>query len=216
MHISVDGVGGSDAPGAGTAVARPVPGGDRAVAPLSAGPRDVLLVGDSVLVLVADDLARRINATLHVDGADCRRLDRAVIGPCGGVPSGVQVSDGVTAVRNAVRVLADEGVVPDAAVFVLANNSSITEADLADVMDATATIPHVWWVTTRIDGFGRQDPNNRMLASLADSDPRAGIVDWFEASAGRDWLSDNVHPNEVGQTALARLISDRLDCGCTS
>lgn len=181
-----------------------------------AGAEPILLFGDSLAVLIADELATMLPNPLVVDGADCRRLDRSVIGPCGGVPAGAEVSDGVTAVEDAVATLAGRGIVPDAAVFVLANNSSVSEADLAAVMEATAGIPHVWWVTTRIDGYGRQDPNNRMLAALAAADPRAGVVDWYAASVDRPWLADNVHPNEVGQAALARLVHDRLLCGCTS
>lgn len=180
-----------------------------------AGP-DLLFVGDSVLVLIADELAGRIEGTLHIDGADCRRLDRAVTGPCGGVPSGVDVDSGLDAVRAAVADLAAEGIVPDAIVLVLANNASVGRPDLDAVMEATAGIPHVWWVNTRIEGFGRQDPNNRALAELAAADPRAGVVDWFTASAERDLLADNVHPDEAGQAALAQLIRDRLRCGCTA
>lgn len=176
-------------------------------------PGDVLLVGDSVLVLVADDLAANVGSTLHVDAADCRRLERSITGPCGGVPAGVEVAGGIDAVRSALAAAERP---PDAAVFVLANNSSITRADVDAVMAATAGIDHVWWVNTRIVGFGRQDPNNRVLAEVAATDPRAGLVDWFTASEGEAWLTDNVHPNDAGQAELAALIEDRLRCGCTA
>lgn len=176
-------------------------------------PGDVLLVGDSVLVLVLDDLAGRLRAPLRVDGADCRQLGAAVSGPCGGVPTGIRVDSGIDAV-GAAR--AGEGTAPGSAVFVLANNASITRTELDAAMTAADGIDHVWWVNTRIEGFGRQDPNNRLLAELVDDDPRAGLVDWFAASEGQDWLADNVHPNDEGQEALAALIEERLRCRCTA
>ncbi len=176
----------------------------------------MLLVGDSVAALVADDLARRLRPELHVDGVDCRRLDQPIVGPCGQVDTGVEVDDGVTTVTDAVEALAAEGIVPDSAVFVLADNSSITRSELDAAMRSAAGIDHVWWVNTRIEGYGRQDENNRLLDELAADDPRAGVVDWFTASAGEDWLTDHVHPNDAGQAALADLIVDRLLCACTA
>ena len=177
--------------------------------------RHVLLVGDSVAVIVADELARDLRAELHVDAVDCRRLDRPIVGPCGQVPAGVEVDDGVSALARAVDDLAAAGIVPDAAVLILADNSAVTRSDLDAAMRAAAGIAHVWWVNNRT-GFGRQDPNNRLLDQLAADDPRAGVVDWFSASEGQDWLADNVHPNDAGRTALARLIADRVRCACTA
>ncbi len=174
----------------------------------------VVFIGDSVLVSVVDDVARRLRSTMHVDTADCRRLDQDVTGPCGNVPAGVIVHDGVEAVETIVSSLAVDGIVPDAAVVVLANNSSITDDLLDEVMALTVGIDHVWWVNTRIDGFGRQDSNNRLLDDLTAADDRAGLVDWYSASRGQPWLRDNVHPNDIGQVELADLIVDRLHCAC--
>lgn len=176
-------------------------------------PGEVLLVGDSVLVLVADELAARVSSTLVVDAADCRQIDATITGPCGGVPGGVSVTSGLAAMDDARNA---EDAPPDAAVIVLANNSTVTRAEVDAVMDATTGIDHVWWVNARITGFGRQDLNNQVLAELAEQDPRAGLVDWHADSEGQDWLADNVHPNEPGQAALAALIADRLRCGCTA
>lgn len=177
-------------------------------------PDDILLVGDSVMVLVTDDLATRLSSELHIDAADCRRIDIPIEGPCGGVPAGSVVPDGVEALLEQRATLADEGIVPEVAVVILANNSTVTDARLDEAMAAIPDIPRVWWVTSRIEGFGRQDPNNRALAALAERDPRAGVVDWFAASEGRDWLADNVHPNDVGQRALGRLIAEHIICDC--
>lgn len=177
-------------------------------------PDDVLLVGDSVMALVADDIALRLSSELHVDAADCRRIDMDVQGPCGAVPSGVVVSDGVEALTDQHRDLAAGGVTPDVAVVILANNSSLTDERLDAAMAAVPDVARVWWVTTRIEGFGRQDPNNRALAALAERDPRARVIDWFEASEDEDWLADHVHPNEEGQRALGRLVARHVACDC--
>lgn len=178
----------------------------------TAGPvaDDIVLVGDSVLVLVADELAGLLDATLHVDAADCRTLARPVTGPCGGVPAGVTVDSGLDALE---RSLAGRAEPPDAAVLVLANNASVDAGQLDAAMAASSGIDRVWWVNTRIDGFGRQDSNNRLLDELAARDPRARVVDWFSASEGEGLLADNVHPNDVGQRRLARLIAGHLRDG---
>lgn len=177
-------------------------------------PDHVLMVGDSVLVLVADDVAANLSSELHVDAADCRRIDADVQGPCGAVPAGTLVDDGIDALGREHADLAARGVVPEAAVVVLANNSSLTDERLDEAMATVADIGRVWWVTTRIDGFGRQDPNNRALADLAARDERARVIDWYAASEGEPWLADHVHPNDAGQLALGRLIADHVACDC--
>lgn len=192
----------------------PQHGAPDAVDPPDAAPDEVLVVGDSVAVLVADDLARALDAALYVDGADCRELGDTLPGGCGGVPAGAEVESGIDAIRSSLTALASEGVEPDVAVLVLADNSSITAAQLDEAMAAAAGITKVWWVNARIDGFGRQDTNNALLDALAERDPRAGVVDWYGASVDEDWLADHVHPNEIGQAAYARLVARHVECGC--
>ncbi len=197
----------------------PVGGALRAEVPPPDDPRpgavehEVLLYGDSVAVLVADDLALELDAPLVVDAVDCRRLDRGFTGPCGGVPSGAAVPSGVDGVAPAAATLDDPASAE--AVVVIANNAALDAGDLDATMAALAPLPRVWWVTTRVDGRGWQDPNNRLLTELADRDPRAEVIDWFGASEGRDWLVDNVHPGDEGQAALADLVAAHLRCGCT-
>jgi hypothetical protein len=182
--------------------------------PTGAAPDEVLVVGDSVAVLVADELAAALEAALYVDAADCRELGDRLPGGCGGVPDGTAVESGIEAIRSSLATLAADGVVPDVAVLVLADNSSITTAELDEAMEAAGGITRVWWVNARIEGFGRQDTNNALLDDLAAREPRAGVVDWYGASADEDWLADHVHPNEVGQAAYARLVARHVECGC--
>lgn len=196
-----------------------VDGALRAEVPRARGPRrgaiehEVLLYGDSVALLVADDLAIELDAPFVVDAVDCRRLDRGFTGPCGGVPRGVDVPSGVDGLGPAAAMLDEPS---DAvAIVVIANNAAIDARDLDQAMALLRPLRRVWWVTARVDGRGWQDPNNALLADLAARDPRAGVIDWFAASEGRGWLVDNVHPGDDGQAALARLVAAHLRCDCT-
>lgn len=174
----------------------------------------ILAVGDSVLVLIADELAARLDGALTIDGTDCRRLDQGFTGSCGQVPAGTRVLGGIDAIAHDVADLGLRNISPTVGVVVLANNSSLAADDLDAAMAAFGPVEAVYWVNTRIDGFGRQDPNNRALDALAERNPRAIVVDWFAASADRDWRDDHVHPNAAGQIALADLIADAIACGC--
>ena len=179
--------------------------------------RPVLLVGDSVLVSIADDLAGVADAALHVDAVDCRTLAEELDGGCGGVPAGATIDSGLDAVEGAIDLVAPtEGAGrAGVAVLVLANNATFSPEDLDAAMAATGGAHRVWWVNARIEGFGRQDINNGLLEDLAARDPRAGVIDWFGASEGHDdWFTDHVHPNDEGQARLAELIADHLSCDC--
>jgi hypothetical protein len=197
----------------------PVDGALRADVPPPEEPRpgaiehEVLLYGDSVALLLADDLAVELDAPLVVDAVDCRRLDRRFTGPCGGVPAGTDVPSGLAGLTPAAAVLDDPATA--VAVVVIANNAALDADDLDAAMAALATLPRVWWVTTRVEGRAWQDPNNRLLAELAQRDLRGRLIDWFAASDGEGWLVDNVHPGEEGQSALADLIAAHLRCDCT-
>lgn len=203
----------------GRQVPEPVAGALRAHVPAepelaaSAEAAEVLLFGDSVAVLFADDLAGRLLAPLTVDAVDCRRLDAGFQGPCGGVPSGTAAAPGLDdLVARAGELAQPEQTV---AVVVIANNAALRQEDLEAAMAAMADLRRVWWVTSRVDGRGWQDPNNRLLAELADRHANAGVIDWFAASEGQDWLADNVHPDDEGQASLARLVADHVACDCT-
>lgn len=174
---------------------------------------EVFLFGDSVAVLLADDLALALDAPMVVDAVDCRRLDAGFDGPCGGVPAGTEVARGLDDLAPAAGHLDDPS--RAAAVVVIANNAALRADHLDDAMAALPALPRVWWVTARVSGPAWQDPNNRLLAELAARDSRAGLIDWFAASEGQDWLADPVHPNDEGQAALAELVAAHIECDCT-
>jgi hypothetical protein len=172
----------------------------------------VLLFGDSVAVLVADDLAAELDGPLVVDAVDCRRLDAGFRGPCGGVPAGTEVGASLDTLAANAAGVTDPDIV---GVVVLANNAALRAEDLDRAMAALDGFHRVWWVTARVFGPAWQDPNNALIVDLATRDPRAGVIDWFAASEGRDWLNDGVHPNDEGQAALAALVADHVRCDCT-
>lgn len=174
---------------------------------------ELLLFGDSVAVLVADELARELDRPLEVDAVDCRRLDRGFDGPCGGVPAGDVVAAAVDDLAPAVARLDDPA--SATAVVVIANNAALVAEDLDASMAALQPVPRVWWVTTGVAGRAWRDPNNALLADLAAREPRAGLVDWFAASDGKPLLADHVHPDDAGQAVLADLIADHVRCDCT-
>lgn len=174
---------------------------------------EVLLYGDSVALLLADDLATSLRAPLTVDAIDCRRLDAGFDGPCGGVPAGTEVASGLQDLARAANELEQPS--SSVAVVVIANNAALRADQLDAAMATLGDVPRVWWVTARVGGRGWQDPNNALLAELAANDERAGVIDWFAASEGEDWLTDDVHPDDEGQAALAELVTAHLECDCT-
>ena len=200
-----------------TRVPDPTGGSLRAEVPApdeaQAATNELFLFGDSVAVLLADDLAVALDAPMVVDAVDCRRLDAGFDGPCGGVPAGTEVASGLEDLAPAAENLDDPA--GAAAVIILANNAALRADDLDEAMAAIPALPRVWWVTARVSGPAWQDPNNRLLAELAERDPRAGVIDWFAASEGQDWLADPVHPNDEGQAALAELVTAHIECDCT-
>lgn len=183
------------------------------VEPTEAAIGEVLLYGDSVALLLADDLAAALSEPLTVDAVDCRRLDAGFEGPCGGVPAGTTVASGLEDLERAAGELEQPSAA--AAVVVIANNAALRAEQLDAAMATLTGVPRVWWVTARVGGRGWQDPNNQLLDELAARDERARIIDWFAASAGQDWLADNVHPDDQGQAALAELVAAHLECDCT-
>lgn len=177
------------------------------------GDHTTLFIGDSVLVSVTDDLAGLVDGDLVFDAAECRRLAETVRIRCGGT-SVREISSGIVRIETAMTILAASGIVPDAVVLVLANNSTVEPEHLDEAMDLLDAVPQVWWVNARIRGYGRQDLNNEALDDLARRESNADVIDWYGESDDPDWFRDHVHPNDRGQRSLADLIGDHLDCGC--
>ncbi len=82
------------------------------------------------------------------------------------------------------------------------------------ILDATATVPHVYWVTIREvrDYYG---PANQIVREVAAGRPNVTVVDWHAATAGAADLtsSDGLHLNGAGAARMAQVVSDAVVAG---
>jgi hypothetical protein len=82
------------------------------------------------------------------------------------------------------------------------------------IMDATAGVPHVYWVTIREvrDYYG---PANQIVREVAAGRPNVTVVDWHAATAGSTDLtsSDGLHLNGAGAARMAQVVTDAVVAG---
>ena len=82
------------------------------------------------------------------------------------------------------------------------------------IMDATAGVPHVYWVTIREvrDYYG---PANQIVREVAAGRPNVTVVDWHAATAGATDLtsSDGLHLNGAGAARMAQVVTDAVVAG---
>jgi hypothetical protein len=168
-------------------------------------PNEVLFVGDSVLVSIEDELDQQGEVEADVYAVECRALESPAYGPCGSVPAGTTITSGLDALSEALVEHPD----PDAIVLVLANNSLVTDEAVDQAMALIPPDRPVWWVLPLVDREWEQD-NVDTLRSAQKRYPAIGIIDWPALARGKPWLRDEVHPNDIGQQALAGLIINRL------
>lgn len=149
--------------------------------------RDVVLIGDSLSVSAANELAVAIPGVL-VDAAEGRQF---------------------AAAPERLTALADRLDTADAVVIALGTNGPIAEADLDSVMQlASGTrvvfvnihVPRPW-----------ESINNAALIAAADR-YGAGLVDWKSAAAANGaWLSsDGYHLSGTGRSEWAALVAATL------
>jgi lysophospholipase L1-like esterase len=82
------------------------------------------------------------------------------------------------------------------------------------IMDATAGVPHVYWVTIREvrDYYG---PANQIVRDVAAGRPNVTVVDWHAATAGATDLTsgDGLHLNGAGAARMAQVVTDAVVAG---
>jgi lysophospholipase L1-like esterase len=82
------------------------------------------------------------------------------------------------------------------------------------ILDATATVPHVYWVTIREvrDYYG---PANQIVREVAAGRPNVTVIDWHAATAGTTDLtsSDGLHLNGAGAARMAQVVTDAVVAG---
>ena len=160
--------------------------------PLTDGVYDVVLIGDSVMLAVTDQLAEAFPYGL-VDAQGSRS-------PAEGL-----------AVYESVR---DEGKAGDTVVFACGTNWGLDQDMIDQVISEVGSDTQLWFVTMRMPDDSRDD-DNQLLYEAAEKYDNVGVIDWYALSKDEDgWFSgDGIHigGNEAGCEAYVNLIVDTLD-----
>lgn len=95
-----------------------------------------------------------------------------------------------------------------------AGNTAAYRQRVQAILDATADVPHVYWVTIREvrDYYG---PANQAVRELAAGRPNVTVIDWHAATAGATDLtaSDGLHLNGGGAARMAQVVTDAVVAG---
>lgn len=165
---------------------------------VAAQPRRVVVVGDSVILgaqgpMTAAFAARGWEVTF--DAAVSR-----------------STSAGLDAIESHRPLLTDSLVVSLGAND--AGNTAAFRDRVRAILDATASVPRVYWVTIREvrDYYG---PANQAVRDVAAGRPNVTVLDWHAATAGATDLTadDGLHLNGAGAARMTRLVTDAVVAG---
>lgn len=170
----------------------------------------VVMVGDSI----TEGSQEALLATFESAGVDDVRIE-------GKASRRIEVGNGKGSAPlsgvGTVYTLLSEGADPSAWVIALGTNDVGSYADAAaygalidSILDMLpAAKPLVWVNTYRDDHLDDTLVFNTVLAERLDARGNAAVADWFAVASAPDQSvlrSDNLHPNENGQNALALLV----------
>ena len=150
---------------------------------------DVVILGDTVCLDAADDLAAAYPRGL-VDTAE-GRLPNAVV--------------------DAYKSYADQGVVGSKVVVCMGSDDQLNEGDVKALADAVGSNKKLWLVNVRTpEVWG--SPNNELLKRMAEQYEQVEVIDWYGASNGKDeWMADDgTHLTKDGAKAYAELIASKV------
>lgn len=121
-------------------------------------------------------------------------------------------SAGLTAIESHRGELTDSLVVSLGAND--AGNTAAFRQRVQAILDATAGVPHVYWVTIR-EVRDYYAPANQVVRDLAASRPNVTVIDWHAATAGATDLtaSDGLHLNGAGANRMAQVVTDAVVAG---
>lgn len=165
---------------------------------VAAQPRRVVVVGDSVILgaqgpMTAAFAARGWEVTF--DAAVSR-----------------STSAGLDAIESHRPLLTDSLVVSLGAND--AGNTAAFRERVRAILDATASVPRVYWVTIREvrDYYG---PANQAVRDVAAGRPNVTVLDWHAATAGATDLTagDGLHLNGAGAARMTQLVTDAVVTG---
>lgn len=169
-----------------------------APSPVAAQQRRVVVVGDSVI------LGAKAPITSSLAGAGWAVTFDAAVSR--------STAAGLAAIESHRSELTDSLVVSLGAND--AGNTASFRQKVEAILDATANVPHVYWVTIREvrDYYG---PANQAVREVAAGRPNVTVVDWHAATAGATNLtaSDGLHLNAAGASRMAQVVTDAVVLG---
>jgi lysophospholipase L1-like esterase len=169
--------------------------------PAGAQPRRVVVVGDSVI------LGARAPMTSAFESQGWAVTFDAAVSR--------STSAGLGAIESHRAQLTDSLVVSLGAND--AGNTATFAGRVRAIMDATATVPHVYWVTIR-EVRGYYGPANQVLRDAAAGRPNVTVIDWHAATAGTTALTagDGLHLNGAGAARMTELVTGAVIAGAAS
>lgn len=95
-----------------------------------------------------------------------------------------------------------------------AGNPATYRQRVQAILDATASVPHVYWLTIR-EVRDYYAPANQVVRDLAASRPNVTVIDWHAATAGATDLtsSDGLHLNGAGAARMTQVVTDAVVAG---
>ncbi len=95
-----------------------------------------------------------------------------------------------------------------------AGNTAAFRQRVQAILDATAGVPHVYWVTIR-EVRDYYAPANQVVRDLAATRPNVTVIDWHAATAGATDLtaSDGLHLSGAGANRMAQVVTDAVVAG---
>jgi peptidoglycan/LPS O-acetylase OafA/YrhL len=164
---------------------------ERAAAPIPTGP--VSAIGDSVMLGSA--------AMLQGEIAELSVIDAGV---------GMQVSYATDVLRSRRAA----GQLGETVVVHLGNNGAFTAGQFDKMMRVLSDVDRVVVVNVRVPRAW-ETPNNEVIYEGVKEYPKAELVDWYSATAGRPelFVTDGVHLQPPGQRLYAAMISAQIEEG---
>jgi peptidoglycan/LPS O-acetylase OafA/YrhL len=151
-------------------------------------PRDVLAIGDSVMLDAAGDLSQDLGPSTVVD---------AVVGR--------QVSDGIDRLEEYKAAGRLDGL--SALVIGLGTNGPMSIGQCDEILGLAAGVPRVVFVNVRMPRPWESITNDTLAACTAHQ-TRVVLVDWYDASAAPGVLGpDQIHSSVAGATLYATLVA---------
>ena len=154
-----------------------------------------ICIGDSVMLGSASEIMA-VMPNAYVDAETSRY-----------VSGGLEVAEALQA----------QGQLGDIVVVALGTNGPISGGERYEVitkrlMEVLGPSRHIFWVNTYAPHLKWQDTNNEYLLQMAAQYPNLTVIDWYSlVSKHPEWLSeDDVHPNDDGTVAYAKLIHDSV------